>query len=105
MRLRVKFGLIDTKEITWYQPLDEFPKLINYLGRNYEWVFYDTDPTNQVDQILSFSELPSYDPSYSIDCKTWAELFGERTKDCECGAAHTSFPTVHMFFCKLWRRW
>lgn len=106
MRLRVKFGFIDTKDISWWNKIDDFPKIIKFLGRNYEWVYYDKDLSGTVDMVLHFSELPSYDPNYNVDCKTWNELFPEvLTYGCECGASHTSFPTFHMFFCRLWRKW
>ncbi len=104
MRLRVNFGLIESKEVSWYQPLSSFPNIINYLGRNYEWVTYDTDPLKKIDYILTFSELPNYGPNYGILCTTWSEMFKDEIGGCECGAAHTSFPNGHMFFCRLWRK-
>ena len=105
MKLGVTFGTADTKEVIWYRPLDDFPKLVNYLSRNYEWVFYDQDPTGRLDAILMFTELPSYDPNYKILCPTWADLFPIDLNGCVCGAKYSSFSWDHMKFCHLWRKW
>ena len=105
MRLKIVFGLIDSKEVRWWQSVEDFPKLIKHLGKNFEWVFYDKDISGKVDLILTFVELPSYDPNYGVDCPLWSELFPEEALSCECGAKHTSFPQFHMFLCRLWRKW
>lgn len=105
MRLRVQFGLIDTKEVFWYRPLEQFPQLIRFIGKNYEWVVYDTDPSGQVDTILVYSELPTHDPNFGVSCPTWNELFGDSNAGCECGAAFSSFNWDHMRFCKKWTKW
>ena len=105
MRVRVNFGLLDTKEVWWWQEITDFPKLIKFSGKNFEWVFYDKDKANVVDYILSFAELPPYDPNYNIECSTWAELFGERMGGCVCGSKYTSFSFDHMFYCSHWTKW
>jgi len=106
MRLKVKFGLIDDREIYWYRPVEDFPHLIKFLGRNYEWFMYDTDKTGAVDMILIYSELPSYDPNYNVDCLTWKEIAGDINRnECECGAKFTSFSWAHMFYCTKWTKW
>jgi len=103
MRIRAQFGLIDSKEIDWYQPTLDFPKIVKFLGRNYEWIFYDDDQTKVVDKILYFSELPSYDPNYDVDCITWSEIANGSPSSCECGSKYGGGG--HMFMCKLWRKW
>jgi hypothetical protein len=106
MKIKVLFGLVDSKEVFWYKDIDDFPKLIKFLGRNYEWVFYGQDPTGQVDMVFTFVELPSYDPNYGIDCRSWSELFGEEGNNgCECGAKFTSFSWDHMRMCRKWGKW
>lgn len=106
MRIRVRFGLIDDKEVLWYRPLDDFPHLIKYLNRNYEWITYDYDPTGKVDHILVYSEVPTYDPNFGVVCPSWQDLFKDTsTNSCECGAKHTSFPWDHMRLCRQWRPW
>lgn len=105
MKLGVTFGTTDTKEVFWYRTLDDFPKLINFLGRNWEWVFYDSDPTGKLDSILVFAELPTYDPNFDVVCFSWTHLFGNDKIDCECGSRYGSFSWDHMRFCNKWRPW
>ena len=65
---------------------------------------YDTDATGTVDHILSFSEIPHYDPNFYSDMLSWEDTYEFRTENCECGAIYTSFPAGHMFFCKKWSK-
>jgi hypothetical protein len=105
MKLRIKFGLIDSREVSWWKTLHEFPNIIKFLGRNYEWIVYEEDPIKRVDYILTYSELPTYDPNYNVECSTWNELFGDTWNACECGAKFTTFPEAHMFYCRRWTKW
>jgi hypothetical protein len=105
MRLRIHFGFADTKEVSWWETIESFPVLVNYLGRNYEWAYYDKDLTGQVDMILNFSELPLHDPKYGVSCPKWSNMFPDSIGGCECGSRYSSFPQAHMFYCKLWRKW
>jgi hypothetical protein len=105
MRLRVDFGPNIRKEVNWYSALDDFPKFMTYAGKRYEWFMYDRDPNKQVDYVLSFSELPSFDPNYYVEMEDFDLMFGGSMGiKCECGAIYTSFPQIHMFMCKLWRK-
>jgi len=105
MRIRVLFGLTDNKEMSWFRPLEDFPKLIKYLGKNYEWLLYEEDPTGQVDQILTFSQLPGYDPNYGVWCPNWTDMTGWDPDKCECGAKYGSFDWDHFRYCKKWSPW
>jgi hypothetical protein len=106
MKLLIQFGAIDSKEVSWYKALDDFPKIIKHLDKPYEWVFYSTDLTGKVDMILTFGEIPSYDPMYHMPCPSWKELFESNlSTTCDCGAKYTSFPWDHMKMCKLWTKW
>ena len=105
MRLGVKFGDFETKEVNWYKPLDEFPQLIKYLGRNYEWVFYDRDTVGILDRILVYAELPKFDPNHGAECPVWNELFPVDPYGCVCGAKYSSFTWDHMRFCGKWQKW
>ena len=105
MRLRVEFGSLDVKEVTWTKSLNDFPNIIKFLGRNYEWVTYDSDPTGKVDMILQFSELPTYDPNFGVYCPIWTDMFKENDSTCDCGARFSSFPWDHMRFCPKWTPW
>jgi hypothetical protein len=105
MRLKVIFGFINSKEVSWFQSLHNFPNIIKYLGVNYEWLTYDDDPTGKVDQVLTFSPLMSYDPNYDVACPLWSDLFPEGVDSCECGAGWSSFSWDHMRMCKKWSPW
>lgn len=107
MRLSLKFGMAEpTRQCNWWQHITKFPYLVLYKGRKYEFVMYDEDPSGQVDYICRFSEVPSYDPNWhatiyqDID-HLFDEGYGEK---CACGAAYTSFPQIHMFFCPKWSK-
>ena len=105
MRLRIHFGQHTTKEVTWNKSFNDFPNIINYLGRNYEWVTYDQDPNGNMDFIFHFSELPPYDPNYNVYCPYWDTLFPIGEDTCECGAKFSSFEWDHMKFCRKWTPW
>jgi hypothetical protein len=105
MRLRVDFGQIARKEVNWYSPLDDFPRLLSYNGKRYEWFMYDKDKSGQLDYILTFAELPTYDPNYYAEMEDFETMFGGAMGiQCECGAIYTGFPQAHMFYCKKWRK-
>lgn len=104
MRLRIDFGHI-RKEIPWWRPIEEFPKLLSLYGRKYEWFMYKPDATKQVDHILLFSELPSYDPNSMVTMDSWENMFAYMENNCVCGAAYSSFSWDHMRYCPLWSRW
>lgn len=107
MKIKVNFGLVDTKIVEWWTDVNSFPKLIKYLGKNFEWVFYDTDKSKQVEYILTFSEIQSYDPNYGVACTSWNDLFGENpVNGCECGSKYDRHsPDGHLFYCRLYRRY
>lgn len=105
MRIKVQFGNVDTKEISWHDNVMNFPQLIKYLGRNYEWAVYDKDLTGKVDWILIFGEVPSYDPNFYVDAPLWTDLFNEPVGGCECGARYSSFPWDHFRYCRFWKPW
>jgi hypothetical protein len=105
MKLRIDFGQIARKEVNWYNSLEDFPKLLSYHGKRYEWFMYDKDKSGQTDYILTFSELPTYDPNYYAEMEDFDAIFGGAMGiQCECGAIYTSFPQFHMFYCKKWRK-
>jgi hypothetical protein len=105
MRLRIQFGSVNTKEVNWYDNVNHFPTIVKFLGRNYEWVFYDKDLTGKVDMVLIFSELQTYDPNYYVTAPLWTDLFPEKIGACECGAAYSSFGFDHMRYCRFWKPW
>jgi hypothetical protein len=107
MKIRVNFGLSGSiKDVSWYQPVEDFPKFVEFAKKKWEWFFYDKDQSGQFDYVLTFSEIPSYDPNYNTAIPTWEDLFWhQKSYQCECGAAYSSFPWDHMKLCKLWKPW
>jgi hypothetical protein len=106
MRLRIDFGKYGPKEeISWWQPLDAFPKLLRYGGKKWEWLMYGKDESGVYGRILIFVPLSTCDPNYYVDMPDFDEMLGVRGDDkCQCGAIHTSFPDAHMFFCPKWTK-
>lgn len=105
MRLKVQFGFIDSREVSWWGIVEDFPHLIKFLGRNYEWVYYDKDLTGKVDMVLIYSEVQSHEPNYNKSCPLWNDMFPNPEDGCECGAKFTSFSFDHMRYCRLWSPW
>lgn len=107
MRLRLQFGLNEPlKEINWWKGVKEFPNLVIYKDKKWEFFAYDKDPSNLVDYHCVFSEVPTYDPNWhatvyeNIDYLLGSSIKGE----CECGAVHTEFPQIHLSFCPKWSK-
>lgn len=107
MRLRVDFGLHGARrEVNWWQPIEDFPKLFRFQGKKWEWFMYDKDKSGHVDYVLTFSEIASYDPNWHATMDDFEDRFGHQIGvKCECGAVYTSFPNFHMLYCPMWRKW
>jgi hypothetical protein len=107
MRFRCHFGLNEPpRECAWWKPIQEFPPLVKFKGTKYEFVMWGPDPTNQVDYILHFSQMATYDPNWHATVyEDIDHLFFGYGQTCECGAIYSSFPWDHMRFCRLWTKW
>lgn len=85
----------------------DFPTLVMYKGKKWEFEMYAPDKTNQVEHICYFSEVASYNPNWYAN--TYVDisnlLSNGSSAGCECGAIYTSFPNAHMFFCPRWTKW
>lgn len=108
MKLKLQFGMNEPRrEANWHRRIDEFPTLVLYKNSKWEFVMYQRDDTKESEYILFFSMVKSYDPNWhantyeSIDYCLDSGWGGK----CECGAAYTSFPQLHMFFCPKWTKW
>ena len=105
MRLRVRLGLNITKEVNWWNTIENFPHLISFKAVNFEWFMYEADPAKMVDFILTFAEVPMYSSKYKHECPSWELMFSPSGADCQCGAMYTCFPFDHMRFCPKWEKW
>ena len=105
MRLTITFGYKGTeKKVDWWQTLEDFPKLLKYSGKKYEWIMFDKDHDGFGGHKLIFSEISPLDPIFHTDMKNFEDMFESGIK-CECGAAHSQFPWDHMRYCPLWKPW
>jgi len=105
MVLTLNFGTKEPKvQITWYEDIMKFHKLIMYKKKKWEWVMYNSISPNEYD--ITFAEIPTYDPNYHVYMPAFEDLFIVQKQDCECGAKHSrNFQFDHMRFCKKWKPW
>lgn len=97
MKLLLKFsgfGLYEKSElVTWYKPLDEFPKFCKYDNRFWGWVFYDKDHNGIADQVLTLSEhkesavpIDIFGVPFPVtDLELMFNLKSSSALKCECG--------------------
>lgn len=108
MKLRLQFGLIEPKrDINWWKRPEDFPHLVMYKNKKWQFAMILDDPTHKVDHVCVFEEVQKWDAAWHAT--TYEEVdhlfdtgFGGR---CECGAVYTSFPDIHMFYCPKWSKW
>lgn len=105
MKVQVIFGLTGGKhEVNWWKGLHDFPKLISYKGKNWEWLMYDEDKSKRFDYFLTYTEIPSYDPNFKAEVPKFEIMFTIMNSRCECGSSFTDFQNIHMFFCPMWKK-
>lgn len=107
MKIGLKFGSAPTESIEWDKAISDFPHLVMYNSKKWEFVAYDEDPANVYDHVFYFGEVKTYDPNWYATTYVDMDLmffFHAPSVPCECGAKHTSFPQIHMSFCPLWRK-
>lgn len=106
MKLLLQFGLLEPKRIiNWWNQVEDFPTLVLYKGNKWEFVMYDEDDTGQADYVCMFSEVKSHDPNWWASYEDISKYLDQGPGGrCECGAAYTSFPQCHMYFCPKWTR-
>jgi hypothetical protein len=108
IKFRVDFGLTgDKKEVDWYKELDDFPRVLSYNNKKWEWVMYDRDLKGNVDYILTFGEMPTYSQNYWARAVDFDDIYVSKSRpwECQCGANNTSFPWDHMRYCSKWKPW
>lgn len=101
MRLALKFGNDEQlRHMGWWNPIGNFPTLVKYNGKKWEFVMYDTDKTGVADNILYFSQLASYDPNWHATTFQDIEHLLDRIwgPTCECGKDKHKF-TSHSHWC------
>lgn len=104
MILKLHFGMVKIPvSIDWDKPLTDFPKVVNYNHRNWEWNMYTSVNTPPPDYELMFGELKTYDPRALEAHPTLAMITAGVLKVvCDCGADKDPNAGGHWKFCKLW---
>lgn len=97
----------DLQYISWDKDLNDFPKVLNFDDKNWEWVMYELGPQPAYDYTVRFVPISESDYRHS----SWAPKFvdlkwgdGPQKDPCECGAKHTSFKNHHMFYCPEYKQ-
>lgn len=103
MTLSLSFGLHSAPIImTWNKAITDFPKVINYAYRNWEWIMYEVSKTAFVEYDLVFGELKIYDPRALEIHPTLASLSDGSEDICDCGADKHPKSGGHWKFCKIY---
>jgi len=97
--------------VSWDKDLSDFPHVVKYDSRYWEWMCWDKDPNGLVDQVLMFGEtkesalaVDMYGNMFPVpDLVLMFDLNGDQ-EPCSCGAKFTSFPSHHMIKCSKWSR-
>jgi hypothetical protein len=103
VRLKLKFGIDATPiQCDWQKKILDFPKVVSYNFRNWEWIVYnDVGTIAGTMYELIFGELKIYDPRAIEDHPTLAEIIGESNDGkCDCGGDNNPGSGGHWIFCK-----
>jgi hypothetical protein len=86
----------------WNKDILDFPKVVNYDHRNWEWFMYNDIGTIKGTMYdLLFSEIKIYDPRALELHPTLAMIIGESgDRTCDCGADKNPGTGSHWNFCK-----
>lgn len=98
--------------VEWEKDLSDFPHVVQYEGKYWEWITWDDDPNGLVHKVLVFgqtreSALPidMFGKLFPVpDLKFMFNLETESSEPCWCGAKFTSFPDSHMPKCSKWKK-
>jgi hypothetical protein len=105
VKLSLRFGLAEPgRTVIWWQGIHNFPKLVLYKDKKYEFSIYEEDPSKHTDYIFHFSQVQSYNPVWHVTHYDNIDYLFNDHLGCECGASHTDFPQVHMFYCQKWSK-
>ena len=107
MRLKLNFDQTEpSREVNWWKRIEDFPALLTYKGKKWEFIMYDKSLTFGVDFDCQFVKIDTWTQTFwQAEFTSLESLTGEDKKfECQCGAIHTEFPQFHMFYCPLWTR-
>lgn len=105
MKLALLFG--EKKRIVdWDKLPSEFPRVVKYLNKYWEWISWESDKTGDTAHVYFFGEKKEYSLPTDIHGQLFPIpeielMFGVEIKtSCECGAETTyGQNTSHVFWC------
>jgi hypothetical protein len=106
MRLKLYFLPDQTPiQMDWNKKVLDFPKIVNYKYRNWEWFMYNPLDSAGTEWELKFTELKIYDPR-ALECHpTLSEVMDDAASyKCDCGAEKNPDTGGHWQFCKLYKK-
>lgn len=100
MKLKLLFGT-DELSYAWFQQISDFPYLVLFKGKKWEFIFHNEDDQNQFDRIFYFAQVKSYDPNWyaTVYHDLDKEIYSRLT--CECGSDKHGFAG-HAQWCPKW---
>lgn len=106
--MRIKLILTHASDhiIDWPKDIHSFPKSIRAYGRIYEAMAYDKVDEFGILYEYHFSEISKHGSSYPWETPVDLDVLkysDDAYYGCQCGAKYTSFPQIHMFFCRKWK--
>lgn len=116
MKLAIYFGSETTPYIIDWEGdadhlRDDFPHYFAYNGSYWNWFQIESDITGLANKMLRYSKIDENGLPYDVFGKRFPTpdfiaMFNIKPKgtDCECGAKHTGFSSIHMFYCPLWSK-
>lgn len=105
MRIRLILSHAGDHIIDWPKDIHSFPKAIRAYGRVYEAISYDRIDEFGILYEYTFGEMKN-GSAYPWETPVDLEVlkYGDETYyGCQCGAKYTSFPQIHMFFCRKYK--
>lgn len=110
MKLSLILGDVQ-KTIEWNRDLSDFPHVVKFGDKYWQWVSWDDDPAGLVHKVLFFGTMREealaidiHGVPFPVPDLQQMFNFGTDGLACECGAKFTSFPGHHMVSCPKWSK-
>jgi hypothetical protein len=111
MKLSLVFDENDRHTVEWDKDLSDFPNVVKYDGKYWQWGMWDDDQFGLVHKVLYFGKmkeeaLPMDMFGFVMPVPDLHEMFNIKKylEPCGCGAKFSSFPNHHMIKCPRWSK-
>src|ERR1700686_5166573 len=104
MRLLIIFGSGDSQEIDWDKTIKDFPTMLDYVGRKWQFVMYQDGHNSKTDLECFFSEIQPDHRDYGRPSSSFYELTNQKIGECECGAkklGYADYSLHHSLWCPV----